>query len=198
MKFIQTAGLLVVLTCIGLQTTHAMSLSQYIAKFNANESDRIASAIIDSSKRHHMDPKLMAAVFQLESGFHNEAVSSAGAMGIAQLMPDTAAYLGADASNIESNIEGGVSYLAEMAALHRNKGNYRYNYALASYNAGPAATEHGIPSYTYDYINSVNAIYQGIKADVDSLGNTYIPDTSNERKLRLLERLYELRNERRR
>lgn len=152
---------------------HAMSLEEYISTYNSQEAERIAMAIIDSSKRNHMDPKFVTAVFELESGFHNNAVSSAGALGIAQLMPETAAYLQADPYNIESNIDGGVRYLKEMKDLWSNKGIYVYNYALASYNAGAGSVVNGIPSYTYDYINTVHALYKKIDrtVTVESLPN---------------------------
>ena len=152
---------------------HAMSLEEYISTYNPQEAERIAMAIIDSSKRNHMDPKFVTAVFELESGFHNNAVSSAGALGIAQLMPETAAYLQADPYNIESNIDGGVRYLKEMKDLWSNKGIYVYNYALASYNAGAGSVVNGIPSYTYDYINTVHALYKKIDrtVTVESLPN---------------------------
>lgn len=152
---------------------YAMSLEEYISTYNPQEAERIASAIIDSSRRHHLDPKFVTAVFELESGFHNNAVSSAGALGIAQLMPETASYLNADPYNIESNIDGGVRYLKEMKDLWSNKGIYVYNYALASYNAGAGSVVNGIPSYTYDYINTVHDLYKKIDrtVTVESLPN---------------------------
>ena len=147
---------------------HAMSLEEYISTYNSQEAERIAMAIIDSSKRNHMDPKFVTAVFELESGFHNNAVSSAGALGIAQLMPETASYLNADPYNIESNIDGGVRYLKEMKDYWSDKGIgiYVYNYALASYNAGAGNVANGIPSYTYDYINTVHDLYKKIDRTV--------------------------------
>ena len=164
--------LLLLSLCVS-SNSNAISLEEYISTYNPQEAERIASAIIDSSRRHHLDPKFVTAVFELESGFHNNAVSSAGALGIAQLMPDTAEYLHADPYNIESNIDGGVRYLKEMKDLWSNKGIYVYNYALASYNAGSGNVVNGIPSYTYDYINTVHALYEKIDrtVTVDSVPN---------------------------
>ena len=164
--------LLLLSLCVS-SNSNAISLEEYISTYNPQEAERIASAIIDSSRRHHLDTKFVTAVFELESGFHNNAVSSAGALGIAQLMPETASYLNADPYNIESNIDGGVRYLKEMKDLWSNKGIYVYNYALASYNAGSGNVVNGIPSYTYDYINTVHALYEKIDrtVTVDSVPN---------------------------
>ena len=158
--------MLLLLSLCVYSNSNAMSLEEYISTYNPQEAERIASAIIDSSRRHHLDPKFVTAVFELESGFHNNVVSSAGALGIAQLMPDTANYLNADPYNIESNIDGGVRYLKEMKDLWSDKGIYVYNYALASYNAGSGNVANGIPSYTYDYINTVHALYEKIDRTV--------------------------------
>ena len=158
--------ILLLLSICTFSNSNAMSLEEYISIYNPQEAERIANAIIDSSNRNHIDPKFVTAVFELESGFHNNAVSSAGALGIAQLMPETAAYLQADPYNIESNIDGGVRYLKEMKDLWSDKGVYVYNYALASYNAGAGNVANGIPTYTYDYINTVHALYEKIDKTV--------------------------------
>lgn len=158
--------ILLLLSICTFSNSNAMSLEEYISIYNPQEAKRIANAIIDSSNRNHIDPKFVTAVFELESGFHNNAVSSAGALGIAQLMPETAAYLQADPYNIESNIDGGVRYLKEMKDLWSDKGIYVYNYALASYNAGAGNVANGIPTYTYDYINTVHALYEKIDRTV--------------------------------
>lgn len=158
--------ILLLLSICTFSNSNAMSLEEYISIYNPQEAERIANAIIDSSNRNHIDPKFVTAVFELESGFHNNAVSSAGALGIAQLMPETAAYLQADPYNIESNIDGGVRYLKELKDLWSDKGIYVYNYALASYNAGSGNVANGIPAYTYDYINTVHALYEKIDRTV--------------------------------
>lgn len=165
--------ILLLLSICTFSNSNAMSLEEYISIYNPQEAERIANAIIDSSNRNHIDPKFVTAVFELESGFHNNAVSSAGALGIAQLMPETAAYLQADPYNIESNIDGGVRYLKEMKDLWSDKGIYVYNYALASYNAGAGNVANGIPTYTYDYINTVHALYEKIDrtVTVESVSN---------------------------
>lgn len=186
--------ILLLLSICTFSNSNAMSLEEYISIYNPQEAERIANAIIDSSNRNHIDPKFVTAVFELESGFHNNAVSSAGALGIAQLMPETAAYLQADPYNIESNIDGGVRYLKEMKDLWSDKGIYVYNYALASYNAGAGNVANGIPTYTYDYINTVHALYEKIDRTV-TVENVSNHNTIYTKKI-LLSKLKQLRERR--
>ena len=114
---------------------------------------------------YDVDPILAAAVFTAESHFDNSAVSGAGAIGIAQLMPDTAASFGVNPYNEEDNIYGGVAYLGQMLSRYRNWDD-PYIYAEAAYNAGPGAVDEagGIPNYaeTINYVDTVEGIRQDI------------------------------------
>jgi soluble lytic murein transglycosylase-like protein len=95
---------------------------------------------------HNLDVDLLASVVKAESGGNAHAVSRAGARGLMQLMPTTAADLGVqDSFRPEQNIRGGSTYLdALLIKYHDNLA-----LALAAYNAGPAAVDkyHGIPPY---------------------------------------------------
>lgn len=95
---------------------------------------------------YNVDPDLLASVVRQESGGHPHAVSHAGAQGLMQLMPGTAADLGvSDTFAPGENIRGGTSYLNQLLQRYRNN----LVLALAAYNAGPAAVDrwHGVPPY---------------------------------------------------
>ena len=117
------------------------------------------SAIEEHAAAHRVRPELVRAVIQVESAFNPRARSNKGAMGLMQLMPDTAADLGVtNAYDPEQNIRGGVAYLRQL--LDKFGGNEEL--ALAAYNAGPGAvTKYGdaIPPYreTRQYVDKVRA-----------------------------------------
>ena len=110
--------------------------------------------------KYDLPPNLLKAVAKVESGFRANVTSTAGAMGIMQLMPGTAAGLGVtDAFDPEQNIMGGAKYLRQM--LDRFDGDLRL--ALGAYNAGPGAVaKHGgVPSYSRNYVSKVLGYYDG-------------------------------------
>ena len=116
----------------------------------------IQRLVESSCEKHGVDPKLIMAVIQQESGFNQNAISKTGAQGLMQLMPATAKSLGiTNAFNPEQNIEGGVKYLKGL--LDRFHGNKIL--ALAAYNAGPNAVKkyNGIPPYkeTQNYVKNI-------------------------------------------
>jgi len=115
----------------------------------------VVQAIADSAQRHAVSAPLAQAVAWQESRFHQEAVSPKGALGVMQLMPDTARRLGVDARDLHANIDGGVGYLSLM--LQRFEGDLPR--ALAAYNAGPEAVQRygGVPPYaeTKAYVRAI-------------------------------------------
>ena len=122
---------------------------------------KIDSAIKKASQTYNVDERLIRAVINQESSFQPYALSTSGAMGLMQLMPDTAKQLGVQTPyNIEENIMGGTRYLALQ--IQNFDGNLEL--ALAAYNAGPNTVKkfNGIPPYdeTTKYvervINSIN------------------------------------------
>jgi len=108
----------------------------------------------NAAQRHGVPSDLFLRLVQQESGWNAAARSHKGAMGLAQLMPQTAAILGVDPNDPTQNLEGGARYLAEQ---YRKFGTWPL--ALAAYNAGPGAVERygGIPPYaeTQNYVTII-------------------------------------------
>ena len=108
----------------------------------------------DAARKHNIPEDLFLRLVQTESNFKVTARSHKGAIGLAQLMPGTAAQLGVDPHDPEENLEGGARYLRMM---YSKFGDWRL--ALAAYNAGPGAVEKhgGVPPYreTTRYVRKI-------------------------------------------
>jgi len=113
-----------------------------------------------AAEKYNVDANLVKAVAIAESNMNQDDISDAGAIGVMQLMPETAASLGVNPYDEQENIEGGAKYLREM--LDTFNGNVRQ--AVAAYNAGPNAVKKygGIPPYseTQHYVGRVMDLYQ--------------------------------------
>ena len=94
---------------------------------------RWQASIDRAAQAHDLDPTLLTALVWVESNFVPDAVSHAGAVGLTQLMPDTASQLGVDPYDPEANLQGGARFLRAMIDRFG-----RIDLALAAYNAGPA------------------------------------------------------------
>jgi soluble lytic murein transglycosylase-like protein len=120
--------------------------------------------IDEASKAYNVDPALIQAVIQAESNFDPNSTSATGAMGLMQLMPETANELGVtNAYDPVENIHGGTRYLRNL--LDRYDGNIPLS--LAAYNWGMGNVEKPssqIPRETQNYIFRVNQFYQKAKA----------------------------------
>lgn len=117
--------------------------------------------IDESARRHELDALLFAALVQAESSFLPDAVSPVGAVGLAQVRPTTARWLGqpGDLTDPTANLDVGAQYLRRL--LDRFDGDLEL--ALAAYNAGPNAVLRygGVPPYreTRSYVRKVLSIY---------------------------------------
>jgi soluble lytic murein transglycosylase-like protein len=117
-----------------------------------------AAQITAAAQANGIDPALLAGLIKQESGFNPTIASSAGAVGLTQLMPGTAASLGVtDPTDPTQSINGGARYLAQQLKTFGGDTTK----ALAAYNAGPGAVEQygGVPPYpeTQNYVKSVLA-----------------------------------------
>ena len=122
--------------------------------------DGAEKLVREAAERHHMDPALVRAVIETESGWNAAAKSRKGALGLMQLIPTTAVRFGVnDAFSPQQNVDAGVRYLRTL--LQRYNGNL--DLALAAYNAGEGAVDraHGIPAFreTRDYVQKVQNAY---------------------------------------
>jgi soluble lytic murein transglycosylase-like protein len=116
--------------------------------------------IQELARQYNIESRLIQAIIRVESNFNPHAVSSAGALGLMQLMPATAERFGVkDPFNPQANIEGGIRFLKHL--LRQFPGDLRR--VLAAYNAGEYAVRHynGIPPYpeTLRYVKRVMTFY---------------------------------------
>lgn len=143
-----------------LPAAHKADKTQKVLSDMPLADQNLSTLIEAAARKYKVDPKLVAAVAEVESNGNQEAVSSAGAIGVMQLMPDTAASLGVDPYNKQQNIEGGAKYLRQM--LDTFGGDTKK--AVAAYNAGPGAVKDygGVPPYkeTQNYVSKVLDIYR--------------------------------------
>ena len=131
------------------------------ASGSASDASTYSAAIDAAGQRYGIDPLLLQSVIQQESGFNPNATSAAGAQGLMQLMPSTAASLGVtDPYDPTQSIDGGAQYLSSKLAEYGGNTSL----ALAAYNAGSGAVARygGIPPYpeTQNYVQSITDRYQ--------------------------------------
>lgn len=104
-----------------------------------------------AARKHGVPESLFVRLVQQESGWNPHAVSNKGAIGLAQLMPQTARNLGVDPHDPKANLEGGARYLRQQFETFGS-----WKLALAAYNAGPGAVQkhNGVPPYreTRNYV----------------------------------------------
>ncbi|TAN69509.1 MAG: lytic transglycosylase domain-containing protein [Methylobacter sp.] len=122
---------------------------------------KFADLIAEAANRHQVDVNLLHAVIQAESAYDAGAISSAGAVGLMQLMPDTARRYGVvNRTDPVQNIDGGTHYLKDLLRMFDSN----LDLAVAAYNAGENAViryNNSIPPYpeTQNYVKIVKALY---------------------------------------
>ena len=140
--------------------TRALNYAAALPFMGANKK-KFADLVAEAANRHQVDARLVHAVIQAESAYNATAISSAGAVGLMQLMPDTARRYGViDRNNPDQNIDGGTHYLKDLLRLFDSN----IDLVVAAYNAGENAVirhNNSIPPYpeTQNYVKTVLALY---------------------------------------
>jgi soluble lytic murein transglycosylase-like protein len=135
----------------------------------------IQSQIAAMANQYGIPPSIALAVAQIESGFNQSAVNAGGDTGVMQISPPTAVTLGIDPTDLTQNIQGGVSYLAQLYATFGN-----WSTALAAYNCGP-----GNPQGCTGYASTVLAAqpaytsFDAAAAPASSDGSASLLDTAD-------------------
>ncbi|MBM1218928.1 transglycosylase SLT domain-containing protein [Ponticoccus sp. SC2-23] len=139
---------------VRLQPPRAEVPAASVPAFSGRYTGPYLAVARDAARRHGIPEDLFLRLVQQESGWNPRAISNKGAIGLAQLMPGTAAYLRVDPNDPVQNLQGGARYLREQ---YNTFGDWRL--ALAAYNAGPGAVEqhNGIPPYreTQNYVQVI-------------------------------------------
>ena len=160
----------------------AAEVDQYFEKPSQNSAlpggltqREIDAAIEKAASRHNVDPNLVRALVKVESNFNPNAVSRKGAMGLMQLMPQTARQLNLkNPFDPQQNIDAGVRHLKQL--LQSYGGDVRLS--LAAYNAGSGAVSRsrGVPNFseTRNYVRRITNLYDG------NLGSSYFGGVSRD------------------
>ena len=122
----------------------------------------LAEVIHAASRKYNVPAPFIKSIIAAESNFSPSAISPKGAIGLMQLMPETARQLGADPTKPEQNVDAGTNYLSWLLRRYANKKNALRD-AIAAYNAGPGVVERyrGVPPYreTRAYVARVLGLY---------------------------------------
>jgi soluble lytic murein transglycosylase-like protein len=143
-------------------------------RFTVDSRSRYASQIEAAAMANYVEAALIRAVISVESGYNPSAVSRAGAVGLMQLMPETAKrYNVTDSHDPAQNIHGGTQYLRDLLRMFNND----LRLTLAAYNAGEQAVmkyRNRIPPYreTLEYVPKVMKFYKRYSSGYASAGES--------------------------
>lgn len=136
------------------------ALTNFINNYNKNitrqQANTIAEAIMEFSTHYNLDPRLVTSILAVESSFRTDAVSSSGAIGLGQLKPATASWLGvANPYDPIDNIAGATRYLAWLT----QKYNGSYDHAVSAYYQGQGTIDrNGITEACLPYLMKINTV----------------------------------------
>ncbi len=136
---------------VGMVNSYVLN---YNRKLASNEANNISQAIVQYSDRYGIDYRLLTSLIAIESAFRRDAVSSSGAIGMGQLKPATARWLGVvDPYDPVDNIAGTARFLGWLV----RKYNGNLEYALSAYYQGPGYVDrNGVSSVCLPYLQKVN------------------------------------------
>jgi soluble lytic murein transglycosylase-like protein len=154
-----------ILAAAAMIVAYAHALMAFNPAFDTRTATLLAQTTIREADEQGLDARLLVALIAVESSWHPQAVSAAGARGLGQFMPATAAGLGVDPDDPVACIHGVAVHLRGLldryAALDTTS---RYADALAAYNAGAGAVERygGVPPYpeTQAYVRAVISLWR--------------------------------------
>lgn len=146
---------------------YARALRAFNPQLGSAQSLRLARCVLSEADAQGLDARLLVALIAVESSWHPDAQSPAGASGLGQLMPETAGELGVDAGDPQANIHGAAVYLRGLLDRYAQYGApQRYALALAAYNAGAGAVRQygGVPPYpeTQHYVSAVLRLWRAL------------------------------------
>jgi soluble lytic murein transglycosylase-like protein len=148
---------------------YAGVLRSYNPQLPEWQSKDLARHLLVTANRWRIDPNMLTAIVSVESSWHTHALSYAGAIGLGQLMPGTAAGLGVDPRDPHENLEGAAEYLGDLMKTFASS-PHRYEFVFAAYNAGPKAVIRygGIPPYgeTQHYVLKVLRAWRHVQSSV--------------------------------
>jgi len=152
----------------------------FVVETSPDTSDRpYEESIAATAMRHGLDPALVRAVIEAESGYDPQAVSAKGALGLMQILPETAALMGLpEPADPASNLEAGCRYLAALQDIFGGD----VELALAAYNAGPGAVRRWgtVPPYreTRGFVRRVGETYRRLTGLDVSTATRFTSDAS--------------------
>ncbi len=144
---------------------YAAALERFDHRLDDARALRLALRTVAQASAYGLDARLVVALVAVESSWNPAARSGAGARGLGQLMPATAAGLGVDPYDADANLDGTIRHLSGLIARYAAlPPQARFEHAIAAYNAGGGAVDRygGIPPYpeTQAYVRRVIALWR--------------------------------------